>query len=80
MRVGTVKWFDYHRGFGFITSPEGDEVMVHHAIVKGKGPRCLHRGEQVEFEAIRGPKGWLATTVRQMNNASSVSTTNAPSN
>jgi cold shock protein len=73
MRLGTVKWFDYRRGYGFIVSPEGDDVMVHYATIKSNGFRCLYHGEQVEYEATRGPRGWQATAVRQFGNCVSVS-------
>ena len=78
MRVGTVKWFDYRRGYGFIIGPEGEEVMVHYAVIKSSGFRVLYHGEQVEFEAIRGPRGWQATAVRQFSNGFDVSATDAP--
>jgi cold shock protein len=51
MARGTVKWFNDHKGYGFITA-EGrqQEVFVHHSAIQGTGFRTLHEGDQVEFE------------------------------
>jgi hypothetical protein len=36
MQVGTVKWYDYKKGFGFILSPEGQNVLVHFTAIEGQ--------------------------------------------
>ena len=56
MAIGTVKWFNDHRGYGFITA-EGTEVFVHHSAIEGHGFRTLHEGEQVEFELKTSERG-----------------------
>lgn len=62
-KQGTVKWFDNAKGYGFIISPEGDDVFVHYRVIDGEGYRSLAEGQNVEYEATQGEKGWQATEV-----------------
>ena len=64
MSIGTVKWFNEAKGFGFITPQEGGEdVFVHFSAIKGEGFRTLREGQKVNFEVTRGPKGLQASNV-----------------
>ncbi len=65
MTVGTVKWFNDAKGFGFISQESGDDVFVHHTAITMDGFRTLKEGEQVEFDVARGPKGLQAANVRR---------------
>lgn len=64
MVLGTVKWFNSEKGFGFI-APEngGNDVFVHHTAIQGSGYKSLNEGERVSFEVTRGPKGDQASNV-----------------
>ena len=64
MTLGTVKWFNSEKGFGFI-APEngGNDVFVHHTAIQGSGYKSLNEGERVSFEVTRGPKGDQASNV-----------------
>ena len=65
MAVGTVKWFDEKKGFGFIIPEEGgDDLFVHHSSIVTDGFRTLQDGQKVEFEAAQGKKGLEATEVK----------------
>jgi CspA family cold shock protein len=64
MAVGTVKWFNDAKGFGFISQEGGDDVFVHHTAIQAEGFRSLQEGQKVEFEVKRGPKGLQAANVR----------------
>lgn len=66
---GTVKWFDNAKGYGFIISPSGDDVFVHYRVIEGEGYRSLSEGQEVEFEASQGEKGWQASTVSPLSAA-----------
>ena len=60
---GNVKWFNDAKGFGFITTEEGDDVFVHFSAIQGAGFRSLAEGAAVEFDVVRGPKGLQAANV-----------------
>ena len=64
--VGTVKWFDMTKGYGFILSPAGEDVFVHYSSIEGKGFRSLNDGEKVEYEEVTGPKGLHAANVKRL--------------
>jgi CspA family cold shock protein len=63
MAVGTVKWFNDAKGFGFIRQENGPDVFVHYSQIMGEGFRTLEEGQAVEFEIKEGPKGLLAERV-----------------
>ncbi|MFC2076313.1 cold shock domain-containing protein [candidate division KSB1 bacterium] len=61
--TGTVKWFNDHKGFGFIERANGDDAFVHHSSISGDGFRSLTDGQKVEFEIIQDAKGPKAQNV-----------------
>ncbi len=61
--VGTVKWFDNSKGYGFIQRSEGEDVFVHFRDIRGDGYRSLVEGQQVEFAVAQGDKGLQAEDV-----------------
>jgi len=63
MAKGTVKWFNDHKGYGFITPESGNDVFVHHSAIQGEGYKSLSEGQAVEFEIQQGDKGEQATNV-----------------
>jgi CspA family cold shock protein len=63
MNQGTVKWFNDSKGFGFITSEEGNEAFVHHTSIQGNGYKSLAEGDAVSFDTESGPKGLKAINV-----------------
>lgn len=59
MAVGTVKWFDEKKGFGFIIPEDGgSDLFVHHSNIVTEGFRTLKDGQKVEFEPHRAKKDW----------------------
>ncbi|MFY9397598.1 MAG: cold-shock protein [Desulfomonilia bacterium] len=63
MAQGTVKWFNDSKGFGFITSDDGQDIFVHHTAIKQEGFRSLEEGQRVSFDVTNGPKGPQASNV-----------------
>jgi CspA family cold shock protein len=61
--VGTVKWFNGSKGYGFIEREEGPDVFVHFSAIQGQGFRNLEEGQKVEFEVEQGQKGLQAANV-----------------
>ena len=61
--TGTVKWFDNAKGYGFIQRPEGEDVFVHYRAIRGEGYRTLQEGQAVNFNVVKGQKGWQAEDV-----------------
>lgn len=60
---GTVKWFNYKKGFGFIEQENGEDVFVHHRSIIGKGRKSLREGQKVLMDIVDGDKGLQAENV-----------------
>lgn len=66
--VGTVKWFNDTKGFGFVTPANGGkDCFVHHTAITGAGFKTLQEGEQVEFDVVQGQKGPAAENVTRQS-------------
>jgi CspA family cold shock protein len=61
--IGTVKWFNAAKGFGFITRNNGEDIFVHFRSIQGKGHRSLGEGQKVTFAIAEGDKGMQAVDV-----------------
>ena len=61
--IGTVKWFNEAKGYGFIARDNGPDVFVHYSAIQGNGFKTLKEGQQVGFEVGQGPKGPQAVNV-----------------
>ncbi len=69
MPVGTVKWFNDAKGFGFIAREGGADVFVHFSAITMDGFKTLQEGQQVEFDVVPGKKGDQAQNVRGVGDA-----------
>jgi len=64
MHLGTVKWFNNAKGFGFILPETGsDDIFAHYSAIDMEGYKSLKAGQRVEYETITGPKGLHATNI-----------------
>ena len=61
--IGTVKWFNAAKGYGFIGQDDGEDVFVHFSSIQMEGYRRLRQNQKVEFSVEEGPKGLQAANV-----------------
>jgi len=62
--TGTVKWFDDHKGFGFVQSNDGGkDVFVHISILGPSGIQNLAEGQPVTMQVVDTPKGREALSI-----------------
>jgi len=61
--IGTIKWYNETKGFGFISQENGPDVFVHFSSIQGDGFKTLVEGQKVEFEVTFGQKGPQAEKV-----------------
>ncbi len=64
--IGTVKWFNGQKGYGFIERDSGGDVFVHFSAIVGDGFRNLDEGQRVEFKVVQGDKGPQAQEVTKL--------------
>lgn len=63
--IGTVKFFDAKKGYGFITPDDGGEsLFVHFSAIQQEGFKALHEGQRVSYQPEKGQKGMQASNVR----------------
>ncbi len=67
MALGTVKFFNAEKGYGFISREDGPDVFVHFSQIQSSGFKTLQEGQKVEFEVGPGRKGDEARDVRSLD-------------
>lgn len=63
--IGTVKWFNEGKGFGFVTADE-KQYFVHFSAIESQGFKTLHEGDKVEFTPGKNAKGLCAEKVSKI--------------
>ncbi len=63
--IGTVKWFNNTKGYGFLTDEAGTDIFVHFSAITMEGYKTLKQGDQVSFDIIDGDKGLQAVNVNR---------------
>ena len=61
--TGKVKWFNAEKGYGFITSDDGQDIFAHYSQIQKDGFKSLEEGESVSFEVVDGDKGPQASNI-----------------
>ena len=64
--IGTVKWFNDDKGYGFISREGGQDLFVHFRAIMGTGRRSLVEGQKVRFTVGQGMKGPQAENVEPL--------------
>ena len=66
MAQGTVKWFNSEKGFGFISTENGQDVFAHFSAIQTHGFNILEEGEKVECDVEEGQRGPQAVNITQL--------------
>ena len=65
MNIGTVKWFNEGKGFGFIAQDNGgNDLFAHFSEIRSSGFKTLQENQRVEFDITQGQKGLQASNIR----------------
>ncbi len=65
MAIGTVKWFNDAKGFGFITPEDGGaDLFAHFSAIQADGFKTLTENQRVSYDATVGQKGPQASNIR----------------
>lgn len=68
--VGQVKWFDFVKGYGFVSSLENDDILLHQKCLRKSGFTHVAEGATVRCEVVRGSSGLQASRVLAVDNSS----------
>ncbi|KKC17379.1 MULTISPECIES: cold-shock protein [Streptococcus] len=66
MAQGTVKWFNAEKGFGFISTENGQDVSAHFSAIQTNGFKTLEEGQKVEFDVEEGQRGPQAVNITKL--------------
>ncbi|ADX25481.1 MULTISPECIES: cold-shock protein [Streptococcus] len=66
MAQGTVKWFNAEKGFGFISTENGQDVFAHFSAIQTNGFKTLEEGQKVEFDVEEGQRGPQAVNITKL--------------
>ncbi len=64
--IGTVKWFNNAKGFGFVGHEGGADVFCYYSSITTDGYKSLKEGEQVAFDIVQGAKGPQTANVSRL--------------
>jgi len=71
MPTGKVRWYDVDKGFGFLSTDDGEDVFVHASALPA-GVTSLKQGARVEFGIVDGKRGKQALTVTVLEQPASI--------
>lgn len=60
---GTVKWFSAEKGYGFITTEDGQDIFAHFSQIQKDGFKTLEEGQAVTFDVVDSDKGQQAENI-----------------
>lgn len=65
---GKVKWFSAEKGYGFITTDDGQDVFAHFSQIQKEGFKTLEEGQAVQFDVVDSEKGQQAENIVVVEN------------
>ena len=65
-QIGTVRWFNNAKGYGFLGTDNGPDVFCHYSAIQGEGFKALKEGAKVQFEVVQGGQGPQADKVQTL--------------
>jgi len=68
--VGQVKWFDFTKGYGFVSTLDRGDVLLHHKCLRRSGFSHVAEGATVRCEVVKGPSGLQAVRILSVDNSS----------
>jgi cold shock protein len=71
--VGQLKWFDFRKGYGFVSSLENGDILLHQKCLKQSGFTHVEEGATVRCEVVKDASGLKAMKVLGIDNSSAVS-------
>lgn len=71
--VGQVKWFDFVKGYGFVSSLENDDILLHQKCLRKSGFTRVAEGATIRCEVVQGLSGLQASRVLAIDNSSAYS-------
>ena len=71
--VGQVKWFDFVKGYGFVSSLEHDDILLHQKCLRKSGFTRVAEGATIRCEVVQGLSGLQASRVLAIDNSSAYS-------
>lgn len=63
---GTVKWFDYDKGFGFVMAAGYPDILLHSNVIRSRGQTAVSEGLPVTVEVANGARGYKVVSIVQM--------------
>ncbi len=66
MAQGTVKWFNAEKGFGFISTENGQDIFAHFSAIQTNGFKTLEEGQKVAFDVEEGQRGPQAVNITKL--------------
>ena len=68
--AGQVKWFDFTKGYGFISTRDMGDVLLHHKCLRRSGFSHVAEGATVRCDVVKGPSGLQAVRIHSIDNSS----------
>jgi cold shock protein len=68
--VGQVKWFDFTKGYGFLSSVGSGDILLHHKCLRRSGFTQITEGATVQCEVVKSPSGLQASRILAVDNSS----------